>query len=184
MRGVRRHSGSPVCSVAVTENLKRTRSTAQDDLTTLITWLADHDEQCPICSYNLRGLAQDRCPECNAQLTLTVWSEQMRVGPWVLGVVSFSLGAGFDGVMSFLLGGGLIIAPPQRAALWGVPLAILASLITLCGVCMIGIGWFVIRRRAWARLPIRRQWQYAWMIFAVVATGHAAFGGLLVLMVT
>lgn len=34
--------------------------------------MAEQDVPCPGCGYNLRGVAQDTCPECGATLHLTV----------------------------------------------------------------------------------------------------------------
>ena len=38
----------------------------------LEVYLDRHDVACPVCGYGLRGLAAGRCPECAAELSLTV----------------------------------------------------------------------------------------------------------------
>lgn len=36
----------------------------------IAAYLADRDLPCPTCTYNLRGISSDRCPECGAHLTI------------------------------------------------------------------------------------------------------------------
>lgn len=38
----------------------------------LATYLSDRDVACPNCAYNLRGLADNRCPECDQEVELGV----------------------------------------------------------------------------------------------------------------
>ncbi len=63
---------------------------------TLANYLADRDEACPSCGYNLRGLASDRCPECMTELVLRVAMAEPRLGLFLSTVVAWSLGAGFS----------------------------------------------------------------------------------------
>lgn len=63
---------------------------------TLASYLADRDEACPSCGYNLRGLASDRCPECMTELVLRVAMAEPRLGLYLSTVVAWSLGAGFS----------------------------------------------------------------------------------------
>jgi hypothetical protein len=44
------------------------------DAELLRTFLAQRDALCPTCNYNLRGLAAERCPECAADLSLSLSS--------------------------------------------------------------------------------------------------------------
>lgn len=49
----------------------------------LVSYLRLHDAPCPACGYNLRGLTQPVCPECEHELVLTVGLAQPRFG-WLL----------------------------------------------------------------------------------------------------
>lgn len=62
----------------------------------LAAYLAERDEACPSCGYNLRGLASDRCPECMTELVLRVAMAEPRLGLFLSTVVAWSLGAGFS----------------------------------------------------------------------------------------
>jgi uncharacterized paraquat-inducible protein A len=42
----------------------------------LASHLADRDQPCPACAYNLRGCAQNHCPECGAAISLAVVSDR------------------------------------------------------------------------------------------------------------
>lgn len=63
---------------------------------TLAGFLADRDEGCPSCGYNLRGLGTDRCPECNSELVLRVAMAEPRLALFLSTVVAWALGAGFS----------------------------------------------------------------------------------------
>jgi hypothetical protein len=63
--------------------------------TDLADFLADRDEPCPSCGYNLRGLTQAACPECGASLTLRVNLAEPRLASFIGGVIALSIGAGF-----------------------------------------------------------------------------------------
>ena len=43
-------------------------------------YLAERDEACPGCGYNLRGLSGERCPECARELVLAV-ADRAVLGP-------------------------------------------------------------------------------------------------------
>jgi hypothetical protein len=66
----------------------------------LESYLADHDEPCPKCGYNLRGLRGKVCPECGAPIDLDAILAPLRralrqrllVGR-AAAAVSFALGA-------------------------------------------------------------------------------------------
>lgn len=62
-------------------------------------FLADRDEQCPSCGYNLRNLHHDRCPECAQELILRVNLREPRLGGYVAGVAALAAGAGFSGLL-------------------------------------------------------------------------------------
>lgn len=76
----------------------------------LEVYLAERDEPCPACGYNLRGLTSDRCPECGQALRLTVTLVDPKLGAWLVALVAAALGTG--GALLFTL---LALA----AAPWG-----------------------------------------------------------------
>lgn len=85
---------------------------------TLAAYLADRDEACPSCGYNLRGLASDRCPECMSELVLRIAMAEPRLGLFLSTVVAWSLGAGFSVLLLvyllvLMVIGGMMSLPPM-----------------------------------------------------------------------
>jgi hypothetical protein len=65
-------------------------------------YLAQRDEPCPLCSYNLRGLQGEHCPECGHGLTLCVnLIDQVR-GAYLVGLIGLACAFGFN-VLLFVL---------------------------------------------------------------------------------
>ncbi len=62
-------------------------------------FLADRDAPCPGCGYNLRGLASDRCPECNNAVRLTVGLVDHGIGS----LVAAAIGLGACGAAAAVL---------------------------------------------------------------------------------
>jgi hypothetical protein len=145
----------------------------------LVDVMAGRDMPCPVCDYNLRGIAQARCPECGAALRLEVGSENLVLGPWLVAIISLAMGAGFDGVVAVLMSFGLLVNPPVSPGETTVVLVILGVFITLAGLCAGGIAMLVARRKPWRRRRPRGQWRLAWIIFASVFVAHAAYGAAL-----
>ncbi len=146
----------------------------------LFTFLSTRDVSCPICRYNLRGLAHAVCPECSAPLLLTVGSPNLQLGPFVLTIVSFSLAAGFDLVVSLLFAVMTVIfAQPGAPATWIGP-AILLSILGSIGLACLGAIVLLVRRRfRWNRLSVRTQWRLAIATFLLVGLTHAVLGAIL-----
>ncbi|MCC6660530.1 MAG: hypothetical protein IT437_06550 [Phycisphaerales bacterium] len=146
----------------------------------LLSWLAGNDAPCPVCSYNLRGLKEPRCPECAAPLHLAVGSTHFVTGPWVLALVALSLAMGFDGVVLVLMTVGGTIGwiaegPPPPGFLWVIG-SIYAGFTVLASVCGLGV-WLLLRgRRAWLSQTPRRQWRVAVGLFAGVGVVHLLYG--------
>jgi hypothetical protein len=147
-----------------------------DDDQSLVTFLASREAPCPVCGYNLRGLARAACPECGAALRLQVGSENLALGPWFLAAVSFALGLGFDGVIGLLLAIGLIANPPPSPGVLTEAIWIVSGFVGGAGMCAGGIALLLKRRRAWLMMARRRQWTWAWAIFAGVGAAHAIYG--------
>jgi hypothetical protein len=66
---------------------------AEHDREELRRYIAERDIPCPGCGYNLRGLASNRCPECNRLLRLTVAAVDAGIGP----LIAAALGLGSSG---------------------------------------------------------------------------------------
>ncbi len=143
----------------------------------LEAFLSTNDASCPVCAYNLRGLTAVHCPECNAPLSLAVTSENLSVGPWSLAIVSWAMGAGFDGVVALLVSIMLIANP---APIWP-PYALVAMFVTLALICLAAITLLVRRRRRWAFKPRATQWRWALACLFGVFLAHAAIGAILAL---
>jgi hypothetical protein len=62
-------------------------------------FLSERDLVCPGCSYNLRGLKSDRCPECGDELELSLKLVEPRQAPLIAGLVGLSAGAGLGGLL-------------------------------------------------------------------------------------
>lgn len=146
----------------------------------LLSWLSVNDAPCPVCSYNLRGLKEPRCPECASPLHLSVGSSHFLTGPWVLAMVSFALAMGFDGVVLVLMTvggavGTIAEGPPPPGVLW-VMGTIYAGFLTLAGACGVGVWLLLRRRRAWLSQTPRRQWRVAGATFVGVGLLHLLYG--------
>lgn len=138
----------------------------------LLAFVAECPAACPICDYSLRGLATPTCPECGAELELHVGSPRLRIGPWALGVVSFALALGFDGVVTVMMTLALILNPAIAWQPYGI-----ASGFALLTALMLG-GLIVLSRarREWTRRPVSTQRLWATTIFCGVGLFHAAVG--------
>ena len=62
----------------------------------LTAYLRETDAACPNCHYNLRGLQNDRCPECGEPLALRVNLVEPKLTEFVLGLVALSMSLGFS----------------------------------------------------------------------------------------
>ena len=65
----------------------------------LRVFLAEHDEPCPACSYNLRGLTETTCPECGEALVLQVGMTEPRMKLFLAGLIWLAFGLGFDSIV-------------------------------------------------------------------------------------
>lgn len=70
----------------------------------LTMFLADQDEPCPMCGYNLRALQGHTCPECGNALRLGVGLQEPRWAAFVVGLAALSGGFVFCALlMSYAL---------------------------------------------------------------------------------
>lgn len=111
----------------------------------LRAFLAEHDEPCPACGYNLRGLTGEACPECGEALRLRVGMVEPRMKLYLGGLVGLACGTGFDGIILLWVvyeqvwGGGV-----------GMDLGESMPLIVGLAVCGGAMAWW-LRARVWIR---------------------------------
>jgi hypothetical protein len=110
-------------------------------------FLAECDEPCPACGYNLRGLTGEACPECGEVLRLRVGMVEPRLGLFVAGLIGLAAGAGFNGVMTAFGAISMLLEPGYVTARDGVVLGLLGCAFALGVGAM--IAW--VRFRAWVR---------------------------------
>lgn len=134
------------------------QATSSDD-GPLIAFLAERDQPCPACGYNLRGLRSARCPECDSHLALRVGEARRREGAFIAGLTGCSAGLGF---CLLVLGIGATQGLSQQEA---APLVVGA----LAGIVLYTI-WILERDR------IRRRRQLFMWIAAGVFTAGALAG--------
>ena len=81
--------------------------------------LEGHDEPCPACGYNLRGLRTGACPECDSALELRVGLVHPRQAAFITGLVGASMGLGLSALL--VLYAGLLVlrfGVPGAPDLW------------------------------------------------------------------
>ncbi|GIK19747.1 MAG: hypothetical protein DYG93_09035 [Leptolyngbya sp. PLA2] len=127
-------------------------------------FLAERDEPCPSCGYNLRGLAGRACPECGLGLTLRVGLAEPATGTLIATIVGLALGVGWS--FSFLA---LMVGISLWEGSWPPGIAFVVPIATLIvlGAQLLFLarakGRAVFRRRT----PAERLWAcfFAWTIF-------------------
>ena len=116
----------------------------------LVHFLRDHGGKCPCCKYNLYQLTSCHCPECGAELRLTVGTIERYLGAWVTMVTSLCVGAGLGGfwLILFIIESG---GPPD------------GMLVTVtCGIACIPLALLaVLCRKPFVRLKPYVQWCFA-----------------------
>ncbi len=113
-------------------------------------YLAQRDSPCPKCGYNLRGLDNDKCPECGQPAALAIIADERRQreaaaraearrksGPWWLGLPGLVWVTVYIGV-SFLKGPGGIARHP-RIPTW--------LMFAVLGASLIGAFVLIVPRR-------------------------------------
>ena len=128
----------------------------------LTEFLADRDEPCPSCGYNLCDLTSDRCPECGEVLVLSVRLAEPRLGTWLAGLIGVTTGAGFYAFIS-----AWVIFNWLRFSSAGGPDGIdLAVIFGSMGVLGPSVAFWIIGRR-WMRRQ-GRTLRWAFLIIAWV----------------
>lgn len=87
----------------------------------LRVFLHDRDVSCPVCSYNLRAQAENRCPECGARISLTVGAPEVRTHLLLLAIGPAMLVLGIA-VLFTIVGIVYGTPPPGRHSAYAVTL--------------------------------------------------------------
>jgi hypothetical protein len=137
-------------------------------------FLATHDAPCPVCGYNLRGVTLTICPECESPIELGVSSNNTYLGAWIWALLSFAMPLSFDIIVGSLMLVGVVMSGAENAE----AVFLLISLLTLTLVC-VGMLWvLIVRKNDWVRMPRKRQWEYAWLLFTGVFVVHLVVGAI------
>lgn len=128
---------------------------ADDRTRRLLKFLREHDADCPLCGYNLRGLTEPRCPECRHELVLGVGVRKVHV-VWLTITLAPCF---FSGIAAVLL---------LMPIVWegGAPPVILVT-DAFGFVSGAGAVVLVIHRRRFMGLKLARQMLWAGIVWAV-----------------
>ena len=113
----------------------------------LSLYLRDHDADCTVCGYGLRGLTAPVCPECGAGIELGVRATDARLRLWITGLVSLSLPTGFFSILLLFIGVGSLAGrtTPPLDEMWPmIAGAVLGSL---------AIALLIVLRRRFRATP-------------------------------
>lgn len=121
----------------------------------LQAFLADRDELCPNCGYNLRGLAGSVCPECRQELRLSVGLVEPKLGAFIFGVAGIAMSLGFCVLLAALFGYSWFLRSKPDAEL--IPPLAIGSIVS----CVEMRCWFAARRRWLGRLGSAARWAWA-----------------------
>ena len=72
------------------------------DAELLKAYLADRQEPCPLCGYELRALTGSTCPECGSTLRLRVGLEHPRLAAYITGMAGLATAAGANVLLLLL----------------------------------------------------------------------------------
>lgn len=119
----------------------------------LRSFLADRDEPCPNCGYNLRGLQGAMCPECKLELSLSLQVTPYRQGLYTATLLGMTAGASFCLLWCGVLGYGRL----DRLSYHASELLVLAG----CGLVLATVvGLLVLWRARFLRQPLYLQWMF------------------------
>ncbi len=130
----------------------------------LAAYLAEHDEPCPRCGYNLRMLTGTCCPECGSALRLRVGLVEPRVAALICLIAITFLGFGGSLLFSLLA---LFHAGPTWYFHEGFPSSLFLILL------LVSTGLFSPLAILGRRLIMRRGWAVQWAA-AAIAFGYVA----------
>lgn len=108
----------------------------------LTRYLSNHDEPCPSCTYNLRGIGSTACPECNQPLRLIVSTRFPRIGVLIAGTIILACGLGFN--LLVVIYGIVRVLDGFSPTKLGLFFAFTLCGAVVCGFCM----WWWLRLRS------------------------------------
>jgi hypothetical protein len=109
----------------------------------LTRFLAERDQPCPGCDYNLRGLQTSVCPECNQPLVLRLALAEPKLGRFLGAVVGLAVGTGFHGLLLVYFFWMLARQPYMRSSQSWLFLQATVPAFLVEGVLL----WLLVRRR-------------------------------------
>lgn len=121
----------------------------------LQSFLADRDQPCPTCNYNLRGLTTDTCPECRAPIVLGILGKlpQPKLA-WFVGAV-LALGALLYGGYGCLMIGAIFFTKLGTGQPYWRVLVFSGLVNAACGAAC-GVSLFRLLAR-WKRPALRER---------------------------
>lgn len=132
----------------------------------LVAYLSERDEHCPSCSYNLRGLKVDRCPECNRELVVQIRLAEPRMAAWLTALIGSCTMLGFNGLLSFYF----IVVVSRRGMGGPRDRTIATVLYTSTAIAGIALAFLLYKRRWVCNLhsPAREVIAvFAWLLTAL-----------------
>jgi hypothetical protein len=137
--------------------------------TTLAEFLADRDEPCPSCGYNLRGMQSGVCPECRQELVLGVQLAEPKLKAFIATVLGLAVGGGFS---AMLVGYVIVSEVAMRRA--SVPPDFFRAVIPGVVVCGVPLAVLLVKRRAFSRLS--EVARVGWAVLAwILAIGNLVY---------
>lgn len=125
-------------------------------------FLAQRDEPCPSCGYNLRGLTTGVCPECKQPLVLGVQLAEPKLKAFIAAVLGFAIGGGFSAMLV-----GYVIVNQLARGRGSMPPDFFRAILPGLIVCGVPLAVLLVKRRAFCRLsqPARVAWAVlAWAL--------------------
>lgn len=146
-----------------------TDRTVVRDREMLKLYLADRDVPCPGCKYNLRGLRDERCPECNSDLAIAVGLVEPKQAAFLAGAVALGAGVGFHAMILVWLVWIKTVnrAGPPTDEAWPLPIGLV-----LCGG---GLWWWLRARRRIRLMKPRVRWTFVGLCAALTAGSAVLF---------
>lgn len=145
-------------------------SRSSDDAQLLRTYLAGRSAACPACTYDLRNLTGDRCPECGEVLLLRLTLEEPRQGAFITGLVALAASTGFSGLL-------LVYFCVRYMMSAGVGRIEEFGIVTSGGLVIssLMLAAWVLARRKLRRLRFAFRWAWAGACFLVPITNLSVF---------